>query len=240
MSSESKNLRILNPQNFVNPNNMMRIESVRDESDKQAKLSSHPQYAGLSYYAQSGRKYKDLTQFLKKFRCKHCHVHGLMKAIAGDKKTPHIIQALICANCSHIAPLEMPIDRNNIGRTSTGIDKRPLLVGKNTKFKMPLSEVEKMGFDKALTKGIPNRRIGNSKTKLISDDLSDKPNDSIMKTIHKHLRRANLPISTHSTIHKVEDIDKQDYEFSEFMRGMGIVKQVTTPPEKVRQGIFLY
>lgn len=201
---------------------MMRIESVRDESDKQAKLSSHPQYAGLSYYAQSGRKYKDLTQFLKKFRCKNCHIYGHMAAISGDQKSPHIIQSLICTNCSHIAPLEMPIDRFNIGKTTTGMDKRPNLVGKNTKFKSPISEVEKLGLDKALRKNSPRRF--SSKTRLLETPLDNvKPGDSMMKIIHKQIHRANLPAPTHSIIKSV--YDPSDPQFNEVMSGLGMIKE---------------
>ena len=200
----------------------MRIESVRDNSDKQVKLSSHPSYAGLSYYAQSGRKYKDLTQFLKKFRCKNCHIYGHMAAIQGDPKTPHMIQSLICTNCSHIAPLEIPIDRLNIGKTTTGIDKRPNLVGKNTKFKSPISEVEKLGLGKALLKNSPRR--SSSKTRLLETPLDNiSPSDTMMKVIHKHLRRANLPAPTHSIIKNV--YDPSDPQFNEIMGGKGIIKE---------------
>lgn len=157
-----------------------------------------------------------------------------------DKDSTHLINALLCTNCNHVAPLQLPIDRFNIGKTSTGVDKRPVIRGKNTKFKMPLSESEKIGLGRAMRRSVPNRNIGNSKTKLISDESQTQPNDTMMKTIHKHLRRANLHVTTNSTILKVEDIDKQDYEFSQYMRGMGIIRQVSTPPEKVRQGIFLY
>lgn len=220
---------------------MYRIQSVTENSpDFSAKLSRNPNYAGLSYYSATNRRYKDLSTFLKKFRCKSCHMYGGMKAITTDQKAPHMIQSLICSNCSYVAPLQLPIDRNNLGKTSTGMDKRPNLVGKSTKFKTPISEVEKMGFDKALRKGSQTRYISNRKTKVIDDDVNVKPNDSMMKLVHKQLRRSNLPTPTHSTIMKMEDIDKQDMEFSQFMRGMNIVRQVTTPPEKVRQGIFLY
>lgn len=194
----------------------------------------------MSYYATAGKKYKDLSQFLRKFRCKNCHIYGMMKAISTDKKASHMIQALICANCKHVAPLEMPIDRHNIGKTSTGLDKRPTLTGKSTKFKMPVSESEKTGLNRALRKSTPNRNIGNSKTKLITDETETKPGETLMNVVHRHIRRAGLPNPTQSTIMKVQDIDPQDQEFSQFMRGMNIVRQVSTPPEKVRQGIFLY
>jgi hypothetical protein len=157
-----------------------------------------------------------------------------------NKDTAHLIDALVCTNCNHVAPLQLPIDRFNIGKTSTGVDKRPVISGKNTKFRMPLSESEKMGLSKAMKRSQVNRNIGNSKTKLITDETDVRPGDTMMKTIHKHLRKANLPSPTHSTIMKMEEIDKSDYEFSQYMRGMGIIRQVSTPPEKVRQGIFLY
>jgi Pyruvate/2-oxoacid:ferredoxin oxidoreductase delta subunit len=242
MSSPDKILRVLSPSNFVDSNNLYRIQSVNDNSpDISAKLSRNPNYSGLSYYAASGRRYKDLTSFLKKFRCSNCHVYGMMAAITNkNKDTSHLIDALVCTNCNHVAPLQLPIDRFNIGKTSTGVDKRPVISGKNTKFRMPISESEKIGLNKAMRKSYPNRNIGNSKTKLITDESDIKPSDTMMKTIHKHLRRANLPAPTNSTIMKVDDIDKQDYEFSQYMRGMGIIRQVSTPPEKVRQGIFLY
>jgi len=240
VSSPEKNLRILNPSNFIDSNNIYRIQSVTDDSpDISAKLSRNPHLSGLSFYSSAGKRYKDLSSFLKKFRCASCHIYGKMAAIPNkNKDAAHLVEALICTNCSHVAPLQLPIDRFNIGKTSTGVDKRPLISGKNTKFRMPISESEKMGFNRVLKRNHVNR--GSSKTKLITDDSETKPNNSMLKTINRQLHRSNLPMPTHSTIMKVEDIDKQDYEFSQYMRGMGIVKQVTTPPEKVRRGIFLY
>jgi transcription elongation factor Elf1 len=220
--SEDRNLRILNPKNFVNPNNLMRIEAVMDDSDKQTKLSHNPHYAGLSYYSSSGRKYKDLASFLKKFRCKNCHVYGHMGTISTDKKSPNMIQALGCSNCGHIASLELPMDKNNLGKTSTGMDKRPNLVGKSTKFKEPISESEKLGLDKALRKNSP--RKSPQKTRLLETPLDTiKSGDSMMKVIHKHLRRANLPMPTHSLIKSVYDV--QDDDYNKFMQGKGIIKE---------------
>jgi len=236
-----KGLKILNPSNFIDSNNVMRITSVTDTGiDKDAVLSRNPRLANLSYYTQTGRGAKDLHSFLRKFRCKNCHNYGQMKPVKSKPNSPHIIEALMCGICLYMHPLDVPIDKNNIGAVSPGVDKRPSLIGKSTKFKSPISEGQKLGLGKILRKSRPEyMKQGNSRTQLLSDS-EPKPNN-MLKLIHSSLKKSGYPnVSVHSSIKKVEDIDKDDIEFSQYMSGMGIVRQVTTPPEKVRQGVFLF
>jgi len=224
---DDKILRVLNPKNFVDPNNPMKIEAIRDMSgDKDDVVLRNPHYATMSYYAKSGRKYKDFSSFLKKFRCKKCKVYGKMAALSMKDK-PNMVEALLCTNCNFLAPLEHPVDKYNLGSGTSGIDKRPTIVGKATKFKMPISESQKLGISKALKKNSPEylRQQYSRKTHLLNTSLQDSPTDnSMMKIIHKHLRRANLPMPIHSTVKSVYDAD--DPDFNNMMEGKGIVKEI--------------
>lgn len=226
MSSE-RGLRILNPTNFIDSSNPFKIQTIHDASDPDMVLSKHPQYANMSYYSK-GRRYKDFTSFLKKFRCKSCHAYGTMGGIIKDKARPNIIEALGCSNCGYIAMLEAPIDKNNLGATSTGMDKRPTLVGRSSKFKMPISEAEKLGISRALRKNLPpHLRNRNSKTALLDTSLQDNsPGNNLSKTIRKSLARAGFPLpSSHSNIKA--HYDKADPGYDAFMQGKGIISEHT-------------
>ncbi len=221
----------MNPRNFVDPNNLMRITAITGPDDsREAVLKRNPQYSQMSYYSQHGRKYKDLATYLKKFRCKNCKAFGCMAAVA-MKNRPNIIESLYCTNCSHLASLTVPIDRNNLGN-SMAVEHRPSLVGKATKFKQPLSETQKLGISRAARSNLPNLR--NSKTFLLEDQYQDKsPSNSTM--LNRHLRRNNFPLpSTHSVIKK--NVDKDDDDFARMMSGKAIVKEtVDYTPNDIRK-----
>lgn len=219
--SSDKNLRILDTKKLVDSENLYRIAAISDNSmDREAMLNRNPSYAGMSYWAHTGKKYKDLSSYLKKFRCKHCNAYAKMSAIS-RKDRPEIIDALICTNCSTVSPLDVPIDKNNIGN-SMAVQHRPTLIGKSTKFKSPLTESEKLGLRKPSLRNLPGG--GSPKTFLLEDQYGSKsPENSMFKIVTKHLRRAGFPMpTTHSVMRK--NIENDDADFSRMMEGKGVIK----------------
>lgn len=193
------------------------MTEVHDVTDDRY-LATHPEARYMSYHTSVKRKYKDLSSYLRKFRCKYCQSFGNMKAIANDTN-PHVISALICSNCNHIFHLDIPIDEQNLG-----IEKRPELMGRATKMKHKLSESEKLGIDKASRKDSP-RNIS-LKTFLLKDSSDLSSISDMRQIVNKSLRRAGYPIPTQNSIIK-SVYDAEDMQHNIMMEGKAILKEKT-------------
>lgn len=216
--SYDKDLKILGQKKLIDPNNPYRIAEIHDLGDPEQVLQRHPEYKSLSYHGSVHNKYKDLTQYLTKFRCKACNMYKTMKAVR-DEHNKNLVTALICSNCNVLVPLDVTIDVNNIGQQKLGLDKRPELKGKSTKFKLPLNENQKLGIDKAALKG--SRYYAPRRTFLLEDSSASPQTKNFLGLLNRNLRRYGFPAVTNPSIQTIDNVEHPDDGFRKMMRDNG-------------------
>jgi RNase P subunit RPR2 len=222
--SYEKDLKVLGKNKLIDPNNPYKIEEIEDFGAQDRILERHPEYRSLSYHTSITGKYKDLTEYIRRFRCKSCHAYKTMKAIR-DENNRNLITALICSSCNHLVPLDVKVDINNIGKQTLGLDKRPELRGKSTKLKAPLSESQKLGLDK---RGLLDKSLESPRTTLFLEDSTDKKPSNYITMINKHLRRYGFPSVTNPAVKNIDQIEPMDEGFRQFMHGKQLLSSKTT------------
>lgn len=216
--SYDKDLKILGQKKLIDPNNPYKITEIHDLGDPERVLERHPEYKSMSYHGSLHGKYRDLTQYLTKFRCKACNVTKTMKAVR-DEHNKNLVVALICSSCNVLVPLDVKVDINNIGQQKLGLDKRPELKGKATKLKLPLTESQKLGIDKASLKNTPH--YSPQKTFLLEDSAASPRPKNFTALANKSLRRYGFPAVTNPAIKSVDNVELPDDGFRKMMKDSG-------------------